>query len=98
MENGLKLWATRHCRCQLSWIRTKTTRELVGQFGCTHNTIENHLHAIGKANCCEKWVRHQLSDVNQHYRNSLLKNQKLGFLAHVLYAMRNWYNNTDLKR
>ena len=53
-----------------------TIRELAQQLGCSHTTIANHLHALGKVNKLGKWLPHELTATNKMCRvticNSLL--------------------------
>lgn len=83
----------------------QTTRELAEKFGCTHGTIENHLHAIGKVNRSGKWVPHELSNNNKTtrvtYAGILLRKVKnSGFLDSIVTSDEKWirYNNTTRKR
>lgn len=84
---------------------SQTTRNLAEQFGCTHVTIENHLHAIGKTNRCGKWVPHQLSDDNKATRVTmagiLIRGAKnSGFFDSIVTSDEKWiqYDNTTRKR
>lgn len=83
----------------------QTTRELAETFGCTHGTIENHLHAIGKVNRSGKWIPHELTNHNKTIRITyagfnLRKVKNSGFLDSILTSDEKWisYNNATRKR
>ena len=68
---------------------SQTTRELTKTFNCTHVTIENHLHAIGKSNRCGRWIPHKLTDDNKAARITgaeilLWRTKTSGFLDSIV--------------
>lgn len=84
---------------------TQTTRELAVAFSCSHTTIEQHLHAIGKVNRCGKWVPHNLSNANKATRVTiagilLRRTKNSGFFDSILTSDEKWicYDNTTKKR
>ncbi|CAO4381978.1 unnamed protein product [Caenorhabditis nigoni] len=83
----------------------QTVRELAQQFGCSHGTIANHLHAIGKTNRCGKWTPHELTDANKSTRVAtagilLSRAKRSGFLDSIVTGDEKWirYDNTTKKR
>lgn len=83
----------------------QTTRDLAEQFGCTHVTIENHLHGMGKTNRYGKWVPHKLSDANKATRIAIAgilthRAKNSGFFDSIVTSNEKWiqYDNTARKR
>ena len=84
---------------------SQTTRELAKTFNCTHVTIGNHLHAIGKSNRCGRWVPHNLINDNKATRITdagiLLRRAKTSaFLDSIVTSDEKWirFDNTSRKR
>ncbi|CAJ0590615.1 unnamed protein product [Cylicocyclus nassatus] len=84
---------------------SQSTRELAERFGCTHGTVEKHLHALGKSNRCGKWVPHELSGANKEARTrvcrTLLNMSKTShFYEAILTSDEKWiyFDNQRRKR
>lgn len=80
-----------------------TTRELATTLGCSHTTIENHLHQLGKIQKCGVWVPHQLSPANLNQRSSicssLLSRFKLDpFLNRLVTGDEKWVLYVNVRR
>jgi len=83
----------------------QTTRELAKQLGCSHTTVESHLHALGKIRKYGSWVPHELS-ANEKLRRvsacvSLLSHhQKSSFLERIVTGDQKWvlYINIGRKK
>lgn len=83
----------------------QTTRELADKFGCSHTTIEYHLHEMGKVQKLGIWVPHQLTLDNLNQRvticNSLLSRLNVDpFLDRMITGDEKWvlYLNVRRKR
>lgn len=83
----------------------QTTRELAEQLNCSHVTVENHLHALGKVHKYGKSVPHQLSVDNLAQRASvcalLLSRQRHHpFLERIITGDEKWvcYVNVGRRR
>lgn len=73
----------------------QTTRELAEQLGCTHTTVENHLHALGKVQKYGSWLPHELSANNKIQRVStcvslLCRYHKESFLERIVTGDEKW--------
>lgn len=82
----------------------QSLRELAEKFGCSHVTIGNHLHAIGKVNRHGKWVPHELTENNLRQRllicSSLLSRAKRSaFFDTIVTSDEKWilYDNPHRK-
>ena len=80
-----------------------STRELAMLLGCSHTTIENHLHSLGKVLKFGKWIPHNLSEINKNQRlsicASLLSRQNADpFLERIVTGDEKWVLYVNLGR
>lgn len=89
-----------------SLLETKprqTTRELAKQLGCSHTTVENHLHALGKIQKYGSWVPHELPANDKVQRVSacvsvLSRHQKSSFLERIVIGDQKWVLYINISR
>ena len=84
---------------------TLTTRCMATTLGCSHTTIENQLHSLGKVSKLCRWVPHDLSQNDRQRRldSSLLllsKSRNFSWLDHLVSGDEKWcfYVNHTRKR
>lgn len=82
-----------------------STREMSVKFQCSHSTIEEHLHALGKVQKSGVWVPHELSDDSKKTRvaicaSLLSRLDKEPFLDRLVTGDEKWvlYVNVTHKR
>jgi histone-lysine N-methyltransferase SETMAR len=82
-----------------------STRCMAEALGCSHVTIENHLHAMGKVLKIGSWVPHLLQQKDLDRRSEvcamlLSKNRRFDWLDHVVTGDEKWclYVNHTRKR
>lgn len=83
----------------------QTTRCLATQLGCTHATIEHHLHSLGKVAKLGSWVPHRLTPQNLRDRVEtctilLSKSRRFDWLDDLITGDEKWvmYVNHTRKR
>jgi histone-lysine N-methyltransferase SETMAR len=74
---------------------TLTTRCMGSILGCSHTTIENSLHAIGKVPKYGRWVPHQLSAFDRQRRidncmSLLSRSRRFDWLDHLICGDEKW--------
>ena len=80
-----------------------TTREIAATLGCTHGTVEYHLHKLGKVQKLGIWVPHILTENNMHQRltvcSSLLtRHNQEPFLDRIVTGDEKWVLYINLQR
>ena len=77
-----------------------TVREIAEELGAAKSTVHRHLQAVGKVKKLEKWVPHELTDMNKKNRmiiaHSLLNRQRSeDFLDRLITCDEKWilYDN-----
>lgn len=80
-----------------------TTREVGDLFGCSHTTVENHLHSLGKIQKLGVWVPHELSPANKDNRVSvctslITRQQNAPFLDRLITGDEKWVLYINVRR
>lgn len=77
-----------------------TARELATTLGCSHTTIENHLHDAGYRKVLSRWIPHRLTDAHKQVRiniceSLLFQPHRKDFLEDLVTGDESWvvYNN-----
>ncbi|MEZ0498461.1 hypothetical protein [Sphingomonas sp. IW22] len=81
----------------------KTTRELAEDLQVDHTTVVRHLKEIGKVKKLEKWVPHELNDIQKYQRfeissSLLLRNKVEPFLERIITCDEKWIVYDNRKR